>query len=130
MYPAAVVGALVPYTVVTWIWSYPALSAGVVKVNEVAVTPDGVTAVPPMVTVMPATNPLPLTVTAWPPLTGPADGVTELILAASRSWSACVQVNTTSVGGGPHAAIKSSVNEGPKSVPLTIEPLLVSPAPM
>jgi hypothetical protein len=49
------------------------------KVNEVAVMLDGVTAVPPMVAVMPATNPLPVTVTTWPPVTGPADGVTALI---------------------------------------------------
>ncbi len=49
------------------------------NVNEVAETPVGVTAMPPMVAVMPAVNPLPVTVTVWPPLTMPPAGVTELI---------------------------------------------------
>src|ERR1019366_1138217 len=80
MYPAAGVSALAPAASVTWTWSYPAISAGVVKLNELAVMPDGVTVVPPMVAVMPATNPLPVTVTTWPPVTGPADGVNALML--------------------------------------------------
>ncbi len=79
MYPAAGVSALAPARSVTWTWSYPAVFAGVVKVNELAVMLVGVTVVPPMVAVMPATNPLPVTVTTWPPVTGPADGVTPLI---------------------------------------------------
>ena len=62
---------------VTWTCTVPAASAGVVNVNEVAETPVGVTAMPPIVAVMPALNPLPVTVTVWPPLTRPPAGVTD-----------------------------------------------------
>ena len=44
--------------------------------NELGVTLDGVTASPSMVTVIPAAKPDPVTVTTWPPGSGPADGVT------------------------------------------------------
>src|ERR1022692_2921876 len=79
MYPAAGVSTLAPAALVTSTWTYPAACAGVVKLNELAVMPVGMTAAPPMVAVIPATNPLPVTVTTWPPVTGPADGVTALI---------------------------------------------------
>ncbi len=79
MYSSAAVKALAPISVVTWTCTTPGASAGVVNVNEVAETPDGVTVVPPMVAVMPAVNPLPVTVTVWPPLTKPPAGVSALI---------------------------------------------------
>ena len=47
--------------------------------NEVAETPEGVTEVPSMVAVMPAVNPVPVTVTVWPPVTRPAAGATDVI---------------------------------------------------
>ena len=53
MYPLAEVSALAPARSVTWIWSYPAVSAGVVKVNELAVMLDGVTPIPPIVALIP-----------------------------------------------------------------------------
>jgi hypothetical protein len=56
------------------------------NVNEVAETTVGATVVPPIVTDIPAANPLPVTVTLCLPVSGPAAGVTEPILAAN-SWS-------------------------------------------
>lgn len=56
----------------------PAAWAGVVAVMEVALpTLIPVAATPPKVTVAPATNPVPVTVTTVPPVSGPAAGETE-----------------------------------------------------
>src|SRR5439155_1654819 len=63
--------------------------AGVVKVKLVLVTFDGVTEAPPRVTVMPETNPYPLTVTTWPPPTGPAAGVSDVITGGAFGCTLC-----------------------------------------
>src|SRR3954454_9263685 len=57
----------------------PPAWAGVFAVMVVALTTTTfVAAAPPKVTVAPVTKPLPLIVTAWPPVVLPAGGVTEV----------------------------------------------------
>ena len=60
----------------------PAAPAGVVQVMVVAATTTEVAAVPPMATVAPARNPLPVMVIAVPPATGPRPGVTAVMVGA------------------------------------------------
>ena len=68
---------------VTTMGKLPAEWAGVVAAIDVAVTVLTVAAVPPIVTVAPVMNPVPLMVTAVPPPSAPADGATEVGFGAA-----------------------------------------------
>ena len=60
------------------------MSVGVTAVIEVAETKTTlVAATPPMVTVIPLTNPVPEIVTAVPPANGPPDGDTDATVGAA-----------------------------------------------
>ena len=61
----------------------PAACAVVVPVIVVALIVETVSAEPPKVIVAPVWNPLPVTVTAAPPIAGPLAGATELTVGAA-----------------------------------------------
>ena len=62
----------------------PAVPAGVIAVSEVALTKTTlVAALPPIVTVAPFTKPVPVIVTAVPPIVEPEFGVIEVTVGAA-----------------------------------------------
>jgi hypothetical protein len=74
----------VPPPVVTFT-STASVPAGEVAVREVELrTSTAVAATVPKSTVAPLANPVPLTVTDVPPVTGPLAGLTELTVGAGR----------------------------------------------
>ena len=75
----------VPPGVVTDTFAGPAAPAGVVAVTEVALTTlTFVAATPPICTVVPVTNPVPVIVTFVLPAVGPWLGVMTVTVGAAR----------------------------------------------